>query len=190
MAQKQKQSHLALRALTEGAIMLALAQLLSMLRLFRLPQGGSITLTMLPIFLYCARWGFGPGILVSFAFGLLHMFIDGGQAWGWQSILGDYLVAYTVLGFAGLFHKQKLGFFWGTILGCILRFLCSFVTGALVYGDAMPDTFFGMTMTSPWIYSGLYNGSYMLACMLLILLVGALLWKPMGKYFRGEDLKR
>ena len=56
----QSKSHLRLRALCEGAIFIALAQVLSYLKLFELPQGGSITIEMLPIFLYCARWGFGP----------------------------------------------------------------------------------------------------------------------------------
>ena len=58
--------NLTLRALTEGAIFVALAQVISYLKLFELPQGGSITVAMLPIFLYCARWGFGPGLLASF----------------------------------------------------------------------------------------------------------------------------
>ena len=47
-----------------------------------------------------------------------------------------------------------------------------------------------MTMTSPWIYSALYNGSYMLVDMVIILVIGALLWKPLGKYLRGEDLQK
>ena len=69
----QSKSHLRLRALCEGAIFIALAQVLSYLKLYELPQGGSITIEMLPIFLYCARWGFGPGMLASFAQGrLLH----------------------------------------------------------------------------------------------------------------------
>lgn len=53
----QSKSHLRLRALCEGAIFIALAQVLSYLKLFELPQGGSITIEMLPIFLYCARLG-------------------------------------------------------------------------------------------------------------------------------------
>ena len=60
-------SHLKLRALCEGAILVALAQILGYVKLFSLPEGGSITLNMLPIFVYCARWGFGPGMLASFS---------------------------------------------------------------------------------------------------------------------------
>jgi thiamine transporter len=181
---------LTLRALAEGAIFAALAQILSMLKFFELPQGGSITVAMLPIFIYCARWGFGPGLLASFLFGLIHLIISGAYAWGWQSILGDYLIAYTVLGFAGLFHKRYYGFFIGIAVGGLARFLVHYLVGVWVWGEYMPETFFGMTMTTPWFYSFLYNGSYMLIDMLLCLVVGLLLFKPLGKYLRGEDLKR
>ena len=185
-----KKSKITLRALTEGAIFAALAQILSMLKLVELPQGGSVTVAMLPIFIYCARWGFGPGVMASFLFGLLHLMLDGAYAWGWQSILGDYLVAYTALGLAGLFHKSKNGFFTGILVGGLARFLVHYVVGATVWAEYMPDTFFGMTMHSPWFYSFLYNGSYMFIDMILCAAVGILLWKPMKKYIRGEDLRR
>ena len=182
-------SKFTLRCLTEGAVFVALAQVLSYIMLFELPQGGSITLSMLPIFVYCVRWGFGPAMLASFAYSLLQLLLDGAYAWGWQSMLGDYIVAFTVLGFAGLFHARKYGFFTGTVVGSLARFLVHYLVGVWVWGEYMPETFFGMTMTTPWFYSFLYNGSYMLVDMVLCLVVGALLYKPMGKYLRGEDLK-
>ena len=110
----QNKSHLKLRALCEGAVLVALAQVLGYIKLFALPNGGSITLNMLPIFLYCARWGFGPGLTASFVLSLLQLLLDGAFAWGWQSIIGDYIIAYTVLGLAGLFHRQYRGFFIGS----------------------------------------------------------------------------
>ena len=91
----QTKSHLRLRALCEGAIFIALAQVLSYLKLFELPQGGSITIEMLPIFLYCARWGFGPGMLASFAYSILQAVLSSTYAWTWQSLIGDYLLAFT-----------------------------------------------------------------------------------------------
>lgn len=182
-------SHLKLRALCEGAVFVALAQILGYIKLFSLPNGGSITLNMLPIFIFCARWGFAPGMLASFSLSLLQLLLDGAYAWGWQSIIGDYIIAYTVLGLAGLFHRQYSGFFTGTVVGSLARFAVAYVVGAVVWGEYMPDRFFGMTMTSPWIYSALYNGSYLLVNMVLCLVVGVLLWKPLGKYIRGEDLK-
>ena len=181
-------SHLKLRALCEGAIFVALAQVISYLKFFELPQGGSITVGMLPIFLFCARWGFGPGMLASITYSLLQLLLDGAYAWGWQSMIGDYIVAFTVLGVAGLFHRYKNGFFIGTVVGSLARFLVAWVVGAVVWGEYMPDTFFGMTMTSPWFYSLLYNGSYMLPSIVLCLVVFALLYKPLKKYFTSADL--
>ena len=181
-------SRMKLRALTEGAVFVALAQVISYLKLFELPQGGSITVGMLPIFLFCARWGFGPGMLASITYSLLQLLLDGAYAWGWQSMIGDYILAFSVLGLAGLFHKQKYGFFTGTVAGCVARFLVAYIVGATIWAEYMPETFFGMTMTTPWFYSALYNGSYMLIDMILCLAVGALIWKPLGKYIRGEDL--
>ncbi len=105
-------------------------------------------------------------------------------------MLGDYIAAYTVLGFAGLFHKRKGGFFIGIIIGCTLRFLVHFAVGATVWAEYMPDSFFGMTMHSPWFYSFLYNSSFMAIDMMICLLIGVLIWKPLGKYIRGEDLPR
>lgn len=139
---------------------------------------------VLPIFLFCSRWGFGPGMLASFAFSLLQLFLDGAYAWVWQSIVGDYILGFTVLGFAGLFSKKRFGFFYGALLGCALRFLCSYITGVVAWGEYMPEVFFGMTMTTPWFYSALYNGFYMVTDCILVLLVGWFLWKPMGKYIR------
>ena len=107
-----------------------------------------------------------------------------------QHVLGDYIVAFSVLGLAGLFHNQEKGFFTGTVVGSFARFLVHYLVGVWVWGEYMPDTFFGMTMTTPWFYSFLYNGSYMIIDMVLCLVVGILLWKPMGKYLRGEDLRK
>lgn len=182
-------SHLKLRALCEGAVMVALAQILGYIKLFSLPNGGSITLNMLPIFIFCARWGFGPGMLASFSLSLLQLLLDGAYAWGWQSILGDYIAAYTVLGLAGLFHGRKNGFFTGMFVGGFARFLVAWYVGAVVWGEYMPESFFGMTMVSPWVYSALYNGSYLLINICLCLLLGLLLWQKLGRYIRGEDLK-
>lgn len=174
-----------LRALTEGAVLIALAEILSFLPLYKMPWGGSVDLAMLPIFVFCARWGFGPGMLVATAHALIQMMIEGGIAIGWQSIIGDFLLAYMVLGVAGLFYKMKGGFYIGTVVGCVLRFLVHYVVGATIWAASMPETFFGMTMTTPWFYSALYNGVYMLPDCLIILLVGFLLMKtPAKKYLQ------
>lgn len=175
-----------LLSIVEGAIMVALAQVLGYLKLWQMPNGGSVTFVMLPIFVYCVRWGFGRGILAAFALAVLQFLLDGGLALGWQSIIGDYLLAYTALGLAGLFSKRKFGFFWGTLVGSLARFVVAWVVGATIWAEYMPESFFGMTMVSPWVYSLLYNGSYILLCMALCLVVGAILYKPLGKFLRRQ----
>ena len=171
-----------LKMLCEGAVFVALAQILGYIKLFTLPNGGSITLNMLPIFIFCARWGFGPGMLASFSFSLLQLLLDGAYAWGWQSIIGDYIVAYSLLGLAGLFKDKPRGLMLGSVAGTAARFVAAWVVGAVVWGEYMPDTFFGLTMTGPWFYSALYNGSYLLINLILCLVVEALLGKRLEKF--------
>lgn len=180
MTQRSKTN---IRCMCEGALMVALAEILSFLPLYKMPWGGSVDLAMLPIFLFCARWGFAPGMIVSTAHAILQTLFEGGIAIGWQSIVGDFLLAYMIMGFAGLFRSVKGGFYWGSLVGCSLRFLVHYVVGATIWAEYMPEEFFGMTMTTPWLYSALYNGAYMLPDCMLVLFVGFLLMKtPAKKY--------
>ena len=175
-------NHKSIRALTEGAILIALAEILSFLPLYKLPWGGSIDLAMLPIILFCARWGFGPGMITACAHAVLQTLFEGGIAIGWQSIIGDFLLAYAVLGVAGLFKGR---FCIGATVACVVRFAVHYVVGATIWAEYMPESFFGMTMTSPWIYSGLYNAAYMLPDMLLVIAVWLLLSKtPLSRYLK------
>lgn len=186
MENKASNTRRSIRALTEGAILIALAEILSFLPLYKFPWGGSIDFAMLPILLFCCRWGFGRGMLVSCAHAVLQTLFEGGIAIGWESIIGDFLLAYAVLGISGLFRGK---FCVGATIACTARFLVHYVVGATIWATYMPEEFFGMTMTTPWLYSALYNGAYMLPDLLGILLVYMLLIKtPLAPYFRGEDL--
>jgi thiamine transporter len=179
--------HRSIRALTEGAILIAAAEILSFLPLYKFPWGGSIDLAMLPIILFCVRWGFGPGMLASTAHAVLQTLFEGGIAIGWQSILGDFLIAYMVLGLAGLFRGKFLP---AAVVSCTARFLVHYVVGATIWAEYMPESFFNMTMTTPWIYSALYNGAYMLPDLVMIVVIFLLLQKtPLAPFFRGADLK-
>lgn len=181
--------HYRIRALCEGAILVAVAQALSYLKLYTLPNGGSLTPAMFPILLYAVRWGLGPGLLAGFAYGLLQLLGDGAYAWGWQSMLLDYLVAFTPLGFAGLFKGKSWGIFPGAVLGCVLRFGVHYLSGVTVYKILVPTEVPGLgTYSSPALYSLVYNASYMLPNMLLALLLAAALYVPLKKFFAGADI--
>ena len=179
-----------LRAMCEGAVLLALALVLNMLKLGHLPNGGSVDLAMIPVLLFALRWGLGWGLLEGFLFGLLQLFIDGAIAWGWQSLLLDYIVAFTPLGLAGLFRGKGKGIFAGISLACFVRFLIHYISGVTIYAINAPEELFGMLLTNPWTFSLVYNGSYMLINTVLCLVLFALMYKPMDKFLQAKDILR
>ena len=181
--------HTPIRMLCEGAILVVLAQILDFFPLWKMPWGGSVSLCMVPFFVFACRWGLGSGLLAGFVLGILQFMFAGGIALGWQSILGDYVLAYFVLGFAGLFRGKSWSIYAGAVLGCTLRFLVHYVVGATVWAEYMPEQFFGLTMTTPWFYSLLYNGFYMVLDLLLCLFIFALLSKSLKSFFLGEDIR-
>lgn len=164
--------------------------MLNAFKLYQLPNGGSIDLAMIPIFLFALRWGVGWGLAEGFLFGLLQMFIDGAVAWGWQSLLLDYLVAFTPLGLAGLFRGRGRRIYLGILLGCAVRFLIHYISGVTIYAINAPTQVLHMTFTNPWLFSLIYNGSYMLADTILCLAVFAILYHPLQKYLQAQDLQR
>lgn len=176
------------RMLCEGAVMVALAQILSYIKLLELPNGGSLTPAMFPILFFAVRWGLGSGLLAGFAFGLLQLMFDGAYAWGWQSMLLDYLVAFTPLGLAGLFKGKKWGIFVGTVLGCLGRFIVHFISGITIYKIVAPTELLGTVFDNPALYSIAYNGVYMLPNTILALVIAALLYPALKKYYVGGDL--
>ena len=179
---KKETNHLRIRALCEGALCVALAQILSFFKLFPdLINGGAITFAMFPICLYAVRWGLGRGLLAGFALGLLQLITDSAYAWGWQSMLLDYLVAYTPLGLAGLFGKtpnHKLGLTLGFLLGVAGRCFASFLSGVIFYAEYAPE---GM---NPAVYSIAYNGAYLLPECILCIGVGLLIAPRLVKELR------
>ena len=189
MSTKQNKAHLRIRALCEGAIMVALAFALSFVKLYELPNGGSLTPAMFPILLYAQRWGLRQGLCAGFVFGLLQLIFDGAYAWGWQSMLLDYLLAFTPLGLAGLFRGKVWGIFPGTVIGCIGRFAIHYISGVTIYRIYEPATVPGLgTFDNAGLYSLVYNGSYMLPNMVLALLIAGVLYVPLKKFMTGRDI--
>lgn len=158
--------------LVEGAIMIALATVLSFIQVYRLPWGGSITLlSMLPIAIFSIKYGAKKGLAISFVFSLIQLIqgiTQGLFGWGLSPIMLisciflDYLLAFTVLGFAGIFRKKGLaGWICGTILALLLRFLCHFLSGIIIW-KSFGELWNGFSTDNTYLYSFLYNGSFML----------------------------
>ena len=185
----QNKKHVNIRALTEGAVLVALGFVLSFVKLYELPNGGSLTPAMFPILLYGLRWGLARGLGAGFVFGLMQLLFDGAYAWGWQSMILDYLLAFIPLGLAGLFKGKAWGIFPGTVIGCLGRFIVHHISGVTIYRIIEPTEVPGFgTFDNANLYSLVYNGSYMIPNMILALVLAALLYRPMKSYFAGSDL--
>ena len=152
------------RMLTEAAIMLALATVLSIVKILELPYGGSVTVAcMLPVIIIAYRHGVR---YVAFVFGVIQQLIGLktlSYVTTWQSVVAvillDYIVAFTVIGLGGLFRKvssQAYGLLLGTFLVCFLRFVCHVISGATVWAGLSIPT------NAALIYSIGYNATYMI----------------------------
>ena len=92
------------------------------------------------------------------------------------------------IGFAGLFKGVKLGFLPGSIIGIGIRYVSLTLSGVYVWAEYMPEKFLGLNMTSPWLYSPLYNGIYMGLCFILCVIALGAMYVPLNKYMFGLDI--
>jgi thiamine transporter len=157
------------KILAEIIVLVALAGALSFAShgFFRLPQGGSINLGMIPIFWLALRRGWRIGIFGGAVFGLVDLAISPFIVHPAQFIL-DYPLAFALLGLAGFFQKYAVV---GVIIGGIGRFLSHFVSGVVYFADYAPV---GM---GPEIYSAVYNGTYIIPSIIICAIAISLLQK-------------
>ncbi|HBE14417.1 MAG TPA: proton-coupled thiamine transporter YuaJ [Clostridiales bacterium] len=161
--------------LAECAIMIALGTGLSMIKIFELPWGGSITLiSMLPVCLLAIRYGVFWGLGAAYVYAVLQLLLSVATVMGWglstsvliACLLLDYILAYTVLGFAGMFRKHgKVGIITGVYLAMGLRLLCHIISGVVLFAVCCPEGW------SPLFYSIVYNGAYMVPETIITVLV-------------------
>ena len=187
-----------IRTLCECAIMLALSVVLSYIKFWRLPFDGSITLfSMLPVSLMAIKYGWKWGLGTAFCFSWFQILQGGVFSWGLTpgmligSLLLDYILAYTVLGFAGIFRKKGYwGMLGGITLVCALRFLVHFLAGIILWANFEQFEAFGQVIqNNPVLYSICYNGVYMLPETVLTVVVAAILLKisQIQKLFAVEN---
>jgi len=153
------------KKLVYSALGIALAMVTSYIKLWEMPMGGSVTLlSMLFVCLIGYWFGLKYGLITGIAFGLLQFIIDPYMLSIPQVIL-DYPLAFGALGLSGLFCNKKFGLQIGYIIGVVGRFVCSTLSGVIFFADYAPE---GM---NPWVYSIVYQGSYLGAEMVLTLIV-------------------
>ena len=177
--------------------MVALSVILGMIKIWTAPFGGSVTLfSMVPLIVIAFRRGAVWGMAGGFVSGVLNLLFDLGTlayiptpAGIIACILLDYLIAYTLLGTAGIFHGGASGggalkrfsvIAAGVILAVSARFLCHLVSGAVIWYDLTklwyPDDPSNIVNRyGPWIYSALYNGAFMLPELAMTLLAAPII---------------
>ena len=154
--------------MVECAIMIALASILSVIKIVDMPVGGSVTLaSMLPIVIIAYRHGIGYGMVsatIASAIQLILGFENFSYVTGWQSILAlaifDYILAYAIFGVGGIFRRviknQALAMVAGISLGNAVRYVCHVISGATIWaGLPIPDA-------ASLSYSVSYNAVYMI----------------------------
>lgn len=173
--------------LVESAVMLGLATALSLVKIFQLPLGGSVTLcSMLPVLLIGYKYGPKWGLLTSFAYGIIQLLLDLGKALSWgltptalaASFVFDYLLAFAALGLAGIYGKGFKQYIAGMTTAVILRFVFHVISGVTAYASWLPKEWKGHL----FLYSLAYNGSFLLPDFAICLVVGLLIFKPLRKF--------
>lgn len=174
------------RALTECAVMIALATILSLIKIFELPWGGSVTAaSMLPIVIIGYRHGIKWGMLSSIVFSILQMLLGGGtisaaflpgedqMAWYLAIIMVflDYLLAYSLVGLSGLFrnkNKPSTSLALGALVGTFARFIAHFISGWILWGAWASSFFEGFDETTGGSVGAFFVNTFdgeMLSCM-------------------------
>lgn len=175
--------------ISTGGVCLALAFVLSQLKLFEMPMGGSVTpASTLPIIVYGVAFGPVWGFIVAFIFSLLQL-IGGWLVTPFQVIL-DYTIGYAALGFAGFAALKSdsrlkinsalsryrsasiLKILVFTVVAYIVRWLGSVASGVIFYADYAAEAGYNNAL----VYSMVYNGSFLMADLAILSVVLVILY--------------
>ena len=166
------------KTLAYAGLAIALSFALSFIRLFRMPQGGSVTPgSMLPILFFSAAFGVGPGLTVGFVYGILQYLQGGWFLNVWQFLL-DYILAYAALGIAGIYRKfpvkQLPAFAVSIVAAVIVRIICATLAGYMFWDTAIAASL-------------IYNGTYLIPETVICLILALPLHDPVMKILKNAD---
>jgi len=149
-----RNKRLRIKILTYSSLAIAASLVLSQIKIFQMPQGGSLTpFSMLFIIAIGYFFGLSSGLMVGVVYGLIQLVLGGWVMHPIQLLL-DYPLAFAALGLSGLFVNQRYGLAKGIIIGSFGRFLCHFLSGIIFFGSYAPEGW------NPAVYSAWYNFSY------------------------------
>lgn len=166
------------RCIALAGITIAISFVLSYVKLWEMPQGGSITfVSLLPVMLFAYIYGPKKGVLVGFIYGIMQAMQDTYIIHPAQFIL-DYPVAFAMVGFAGVFKNisaldkvPQVKFVLGAILAGVLRFIAHVLSGVFAFGAFALDA----GQSNFWLYSLGYN-SFVFVDIALVVVAGAIVF--------------
>ena len=166
------------RSIVYGAISIALSFALSYAKLFKLPQGGSVTFaSLLPLMIYCCMFGTRRGLIVCAIYGVLQALQDPFIIHPMQFLL-DYPLAFGLIGASGIFmekgvfkDKKVVAFLLGGVLAVVLRYACHVCSGVFAFADYADLDKYDTVIA----YSMAYN-SFAFVDMLIALVAGSTLF--------------
>ncbi len=172
----KKKEKMPAKQLAFSAVAIALAMVTSMIKIFHMPMGGSVTLfSMLFIVLIGYWYGLSGGLTAAIAYGILQMLLDP-YILSVPQMLVDYIFAFGALGLAGLFSNSgKYGLIKGYIVAVLGRYFFAVLSGVIFFGSYAEGTGF----SGPLTYSLAYNGAYLAAEAAITIVV--LLMPPVKK---------
>lgn len=154
---KKLSGGLTVKQLIFCAMSLALGTVLSNIKLFEFPFGGSITLLSMLVICLPGYWfGLGAGLLTGTAYGILQLLIDPYVLYPMQLLI-DYPLAFGALGLSGLFSNSKFGLIKGYLVGVAGRYVFAVISGFVFFAE------YAWEGWSPLPYSLVYNGIYLAA---------------------------
>ena len=163
------------KALSFGAVCVALSFALSYIKFFSMPQGGSVTFaSLLPLALYSYMFGTRRGVIIGVVYGLLQ-FVQSPQFYQPVQVLIDYPIAFGAIGVAGIARNFKFlkgnlvaEFCVGTTIAILLRYLAHTLSGYFVFYSWAPidEGYTAMTWTL------VYN-LYVLVDLAIVLAMGS-----------------
>ena len=152
-----RKAALTTKQLVYSAVAIALAVVCSMIKLFEMPMGGSVTLLSMLFIVLIAYW-YGPyvGIMTAVAYGLVQ-FVTEPIFYTIPQMLLDYPLAFGALGLSGVFAESKHGLVKGYLLGVFGRYVFAVISGWIFFGEYAWDGWGALP------YSLVYNGCYIFA---------------------------
>lgn len=172
-----------IRLIVEVALSVALAAVLNAVKIWQMPQGGAITLAMLPIVVIAVRRGVGAGVLTGALFGIVDYFMEPYFV-HWAQFLLDYPVAYALVGLAGVARplarkatnavgagvaRAGAAGATGAVIGGLARLVAHFFSGIIFFASSAPK---GQPV---WLYSIVYNATYVLPSAIACAVAAAIL---------------